>query len=148
MTLSINKALPDLSKLEPLDGTNYKHWSQKPLIFFEQLEVDYVLFSDLPEENKACETSAASPNGTVKDKSKTADEATLKKFEKYNKAVKGHLLNHMTNPLFDLFVTFKSAEVIWEKLEVKYGAGNAEKKKYMVGEWLHFQITEGKPIME
>jgi len=53
MTLSINKALPDLSKLEYLDGTKYKCWSQKLLIFFEQLEVDYVLFSGLPEENKA-----------------------------------------------------------------------------------------------
>ena len=37
MVVSINKALPDRSKLKPLDGTNYKHWSQKFLIFFEQL---------------------------------------------------------------------------------------------------------------
>ncbi|KAH6793866.1 hypothetical protein C2S52_004343 [Perilla frutescens var. hirtella] len=38
-------------KLEPLDGANYKRWSQKLLIFFEQLEVDYVLFSDPSEES-------------------------------------------------------------------------------------------------
>ena len=74
MTLSINKALPNLSKLEPMDGTNYKHWPQKLLIFFEQLKVDYVLFSDLPEENNASETSATSPDGTFKDKSKPTNE--------------------------------------------------------------------------
>jgi len=40
MAFSIKKALPNLSKLEPLNGASYKHWSQKLLIFFEQLEVD------------------------------------------------------------------------------------------------------------
>jgi len=39
MALSIDKALPDLSKQKPLNGTNYKRWSQKLLIFFEQLEL-------------------------------------------------------------------------------------------------------------
>jgi len=50
--------------------------------------------------------------------------------------------------LFDLFVTFLSIEIIWEKLEIKYGAGNAGKKKYVVGEWLRFHITYDKPIIE
>ncbi|XP_075098004.1 uncharacterized protein LOC142175318 [Nicotiana tabacum] len=45
MATTLTKTLPDLSKLEPLDGKNYKGWSQKLLIFFEQLEVDYVLFN-------------------------------------------------------------------------------------------------------
>ncbi|EXB61743.1 hypothetical protein L484_008812 [Morus notabilis] len=48
MAVTLNKAIPDLSKIEPLDGTNYKRWSHKLLIFFEPLEVDYVLFSDSP----------------------------------------------------------------------------------------------------
>jgi len=43
----------------------------------------------------------------MKDKSKTIDVEMMKKFENDNKMVKGHLLNHMTNPLFDLFATFK-----------------------------------------
>ena len=62
----------------------------------------------------------------------------MKKFEKDNKMVRGHPLNHMTNPLFHLFVIFKSAKIIWEKLEIKYEADDTEKKKYIVGEWLHF----------
>ena len=71
-----------------MDGTNYKHWSQKLLIFFEQLEADYVLYSDLTEENNASETSATSYDEIVKDKSKPANEATKNKFEKDNKIVK------------------------------------------------------------
>ncbi|KAL0298232.1 UNVERIFIED_CONTAM: hypothetical protein Sangu_3153100 [Sesamum angustifolium] len=45
----MTRTLPNLSKLEPLDETNYKCWSQKLLIFFEQLDVDYVLFQNPPE---------------------------------------------------------------------------------------------------
>ena len=89
MALSIKKALLDLLKLKPLDGTNYKHWSQKLLIFFEQLEVKYLLLSDVPEENNAFETPATFPDGIVQDKSMTADEATLEKFKKDNKMVRG-----------------------------------------------------------
>ena len=54
----------------------------------------------------------------------------------------------MTNSLFNLFVTFNSAKIICEKLEVKYGADDAGKKKYVVSEWLRFQITDDKPVME
>ena len=71
----------------------------------------------------------------------------MKKFEKDNKTVGRHLLNHMTNLLFNLFITIKSTKIIWKKLEVKYGADDALKKKYVVGEWLHFQITDDKPLM-
>jgi len=40
------KSLPELHKIEPLNGTNYKRWSQKLLLCFEQLEIDYVLTID------------------------------------------------------------------------------------------------------
>ena len=54
----------------------------------------------------------------------------------------------MSNPLFDLFVNFKAAKVIWTKLETKYDSVNAGKRKYVVGKWLQFQIVDDKPIME
>jgi len=54
----------------------------------------------------------------------------------------------MTNPLFDLFITFNSGKNIWKKLEVKYGVDDAKKKKYVVAEWLYSNITYDKPIIE
>ncbi|PPS06902.1 hypothetical protein GOBAR_AA13748 [Gossypium barbadense] len=45
MSATMNKYIPDFSKVEPLDGTNYRHWSQRTIIFFEQLKVDYFLFN-------------------------------------------------------------------------------------------------------
>jgi len=44
------KELIELYKIEPLDGTNYKRWSQKLLLCFEQLVIDYVLFSEYLDE--------------------------------------------------------------------------------------------------
>ncbi|GAA0169782.1 hypothetical protein LIER_24188 [Lithospermum erythrorhizon] len=49
MSSSSNSSRPDLSKLKPLDGNDYKGWSQKVLMFFEQIEIDYVLFNDPPD---------------------------------------------------------------------------------------------------
>ena len=100
-----------------------------------------MLFSDLTKENNTFETTIACGNGSIKDKSVIIDEETIKKFMKDNKIVSGHLLNHMTNPLFNLFVTFKFAKIIWEKLKVKHGASGTKKNKYVVSEWLSFQIT-------
>jgi len=68
------------------------------------------------------------------------DEEIRKKFDKDNKTVRGHLLNHMSNPLFDLFVTFKFAKIIWEKSGVKYGVEDAKKKKYVVDECCIFIV--------
>jgi len=54
----------------------------------------------------------------------------------------------MSNPLFDLFVVFKSAKTIWTKLETKNGSDDAGKKKYVVAKWLQFQFVDDKPIMD
>jgi len=53
----------------------------------------------------------------------------------------------MSNALLDLFVNFKSAKMIWTKLDAKYGSDDG-KKKYVVGKWLQSQIVDDKPIME
>nr|XP_033508327.1 uncharacterized protein LOC117273298 [Nicotiana tomentosiformis] len=140
MDTTLNKTLCDMSKLEPLDGNNYKRWSQKLLIFFEQFVVDYVLFTKPPANVVADSSNVA----TIV----VADDAAKKKFEKDNKTVRGHMLNHMTNPLFDLFINYKYAKVIWDNLEKKYGADDVGKKKYMVGKCIMFQMVDDKPIME
>lgn len=76
MDSSLFETLPDLSKLEPLDGSNYKRWAQRLLIFFEQLEIDYVLYENCPEHTTA---SDADPDNILEEK--------IKNYEKANKLV-------------------------------------------------------------
>ncbi|TYK30642.1 ty1-copia retrotransposon protein [Cucumis melo var. makuwa] len=109
-----NKILPDLSKLEPLDGTNYRRWSKKLLIFFEQLEFDYVLTTDLSSSDPSATTSTSSnPESS-------------------------------TGPSTTVAVTDQD---IWSTLESRYG-DDAGRKKYVVGKWLQFRMTDDKPVVE
>ncbi|KAA0056672.1 ty1-copia retrotransposon protein [Cucumis melo var. makuwa] len=116
-----NKILPGLYKVEPLDGMNYRCWSQKLLIFFEQLEVDYVLTTNLPSSDLPTIISTSSdpesstrPSTTVAvavaDQVKKDQVIDPEKYAKDNKTVRGHLLNHMSDPMFDLFVVQKSTK--------------------------------------
>ncbi|KAK9726253.1 hypothetical protein RND81_05G202200 [Saponaria officinalis] len=141
---AMSRIISDLSKLEPLDGNNYKRWSQKLLMFFEQLEINYVLFKD-PSKPVVLTNVETTPPVTAVVKS---NEEEIKKFAKGNKTARCHLLIHMTNTLFDLFMIHKSAKVIWGSLESKYGSDDAGKKKYVVGKWLKFVMQDGKLIME
>ncbi|GAA0160445.1 hypothetical protein LIER_16996 [Lithospermum erythrorhizon] len=76
------------------------------------------------------------------------NEDDVVKYEKDNKTARYHILNHMVDNLFDLFMIHKSAKVICEALEKKYGAADAGKKKYVVGKWLSFKMVDGTPIMD
>ncbi|GJV60357.1 hypothetical protein Tco_1466457 [Tanacetum coccineum] len=143
MSVSFNKVFCDLSKLEPLDGTNYKRWSQKLLIFFEQLEIDYVLSQDAPENEATPEISIIPLIGSSQNETGEAK----RKFEKDNRTARGHLLNqtrklarlklHKRQPLYNIPITK-------ETLEKKYSADDAGKKKYVVGNWLRFWMLKYK----
>ncbi|XP_074271356.1 uncharacterized protein LOC141595289 [Silene latifolia] len=148
MSSVMSKTLPDLTKLEKLDDHNYKRWSQKLLMLFEQLEIDYVLFSDplAPVKEAAAAVSVEDTPPVIS--VVKSNEDTINKFDKDNKTVRCQLLNNMTDTLFDLFMVHKSSKLIWESLEAKYGADDAGKKKYVVGKWLEFQMADEKPIME
>ena len=146
---SSNIALPDLSKLEPLDGSNYRRWSQKLLILFEQLEVDYVLFHDVPYEKSENSQPPIAPLTTsITKKTNEEYDESKKRFDKDNKTVRGHLLNHVTNSLFDLFLIQKQAKAIWNTSENRYGGDDAGRKKYVVRKWLQFKMVDDKPMMD
>ncbi|XP_074314440.1 uncharacterized protein LOC141649653 [Silene latifolia] len=115
MDVVSNKIMSDLSKLEPLNGLNYKRWSQKLLMFFEQLEIDYVLFSDPPAAVTVTSVEATPPSSVAV----KSNEESIKKHDKDNKTAK---------------------EKIW--------VDDAGKKKYVVGQWLGFQMVDDKPIMK
>ncbi|KAK9667654.1 hypothetical protein RND81_13G002700, partial [Saponaria officinalis] len=87
--------------------------------------------------------STPPPSSAVK-----SNAESIKKYDKDNKTARCHLLNHMTNTLFDLFMIHKSAKTIWELLDKKYGADDAGKKKYVVSQWLGFQMVDERLIME
>ncbi|KAA0053505.1 ty1-copia retrotransposon protein [Cucumis melo var. makuwa] len=110
-----------LSKLEPLDGTNYRRWSQKLLIFFEQLEVDYVLTTDLPTSDPPTTTSTSSdPESSTGPLTTVAVTDQSKNLPRTSGAPWNHGMEEMM----------------------------LDRKKYVVGKWLQFQMTDDKPVVE
>ncbi|XP_057249385.1 uncharacterized protein LOC130590830, partial [Beta vulgaris subsp. vulgaris] len=79
MAESSTKSMAHLSKLESLDGNNYKRWAQKLLMFFEQLDIDYVLFNDCPTAITASADSS-SPSAAALEKKYGADDAGKQKY--------------------------------------------------------------------
>ncbi|KAK8609372.1 hypothetical protein V6N13_061821 [Hibiscus sabdariffa] len=152
MSAAGSKLIPDLSKLDALDGFNYRRWSQRIMIFFEQLDLDHVLLNPVPifpvtttpmslDADAVTTEVDGEPDAVAAAVAVTAAATAAVAAEKYakdNKTVRGHLLSHMSNKLFDMFHKERSAKVIWDTLEKKYGADDADIKKYVVGEWLRF----------
>ncbi|KAA0046444.1 ty1-copia retrotransposon protein [Cucumis melo var. makuwa] len=115
----------------------------------------YKLDRNLPSSDPPATTPTSSdpesstrPSATAADQVKKDRVIDLEKYAKDNKTICGHLLNHMSDPMFDLFVAKKSAKDIWSTLESRYGGNDAGRKKYVVGKWLQFQMTDDKPVVE
>ncbi|KAA0056735.1 ty1-copia retrotransposon protein [Cucumis melo var. makuwa] len=53
----------------------------------------------------------------VVDKVKNDQVIDPEKYAKDNKTIRRHLLNHMSDPIIDLFVAQKSAKDIWSTLD-------------------------------
>lgn len=81
------------------------------MIFFEQLEVDYVLTTDTPSDSLVTIPrptfdleSSTNPPTLVFDQVKHVSLGDPEKYAKDNKTVRRHLLNHMLDSMFDQFV--------------------------------------------
>uniref|UniRef100_A0A2N9HZD6 Integrase catalytic domain-containing protein n=1 Tax=Fagus sylvatica TaxID=28930 RepID=A0A2N9HZD6_FAGSY len=125
-------AVPDMSKLEPFDGNHYKRWSDRLLFYLETIRVDYVLFND-------CVSA---------DMLEPARSASTLVYERDNRICRGHILHYLSNSLFDIYCSYKSAKDIWEALKKKYSTEDAGLKKYVVGRFLDYKMIDDKPIME
>ncbi|XP_019173288.1 PREDICTED: uncharacterized protein LOC109168888 [Ipomoea nil] len=169
MSTFVAKAAADLTKIEPLNGLNYRRWAVKLMIHFEALEIDYVVLNGPPanlleavlpaqpvttddeqSDNAATEQNAAAADPKTPLSSKTDDriQDTRTKYERDNKTVRGILLHYMSDALLDIYASHKCAKTIWDLLRKKYGSDDAGRKKYAVARWLNYKMMDGKPVID
>ena len=134
MLLLVNEmfAVSNMSKLEPFDGNHCKRWFERMLFYLEAIHVNYVLFDDYVPANMPEPTHSAS---------------TLI-YEKDNHICRGHILHYLSNSLFDIHYSYKSAKEIWEALRKKYSIKDVGTKKYVMGRFLDYKMSDNKPIMK
>ncbi|RVW41670.1 Retrovirus-related Pol polyprotein from transposon TNT 1-94 [Vitis vinifera] len=100
----------DLVRLDRFDGSNFTRWQDKVRFLLTALKIFYILDPTLaplpkPKENDTPQVVAA-----------------RKKREEDELICKGHILNALSDRLYDLYTNTNSAREIWEALENKYKA--------------------------
>nr|GEX15744.1 hypothetical protein [Tanacetum cinerariifolium] len=61
---------------------------------------------------------------------------------------RGHVLNGMSDSLFDVYTNVESAKELWDSLESKYMAKDSSSKKFLVSNFNNYKMVDSRPIME
>ncbi|KAJ9566188.1 hypothetical protein OSB04_002154 [Centaurea solstitialis] len=61
---------------------------------------------------------------------------------------RGHILNGMSDSLFDVYQNVESTKELWDRLEAKYMAEDVSSKKFLVGNFLNYKMVDTRPVME
>nr|GEV61498.1 zinc finger, CCHC-type [Tanacetum cinerariifolium] len=70
------------------------------------------------------------------------------KWENDDYICRGHILNCMSDALFDLHQNVGSAKKLWDQLESKYMIEDASSKKFLVSNFNNYKMFDSKSVME
>lgn len=129
----------DFVKLDRFDGTNFNRWKDKMLFLLTVLKVAYVLD---PETNTLEEPDEDATSENIE---KFAD--LKKKREDDEFTCRGHILNTLSDRLYDLYMSIKSPVEIWKALEEKYNTERQGTDKFLMLKYFEFKFLDTQPIM-
>ncbi|XP_050875743.1 uncharacterized protein LOC127079406 [Lathyrus oleraceus] len=132
---SIKLMNQDLVKLDRFDGTNYTRWQDKTTFLLIALKIQYVLDPDLE----------AIPEPTENDIDEVKKERKKRKEDKL--FCRGHILNTLSDRLYDLYTNTASAKEIWNALEFKFKVEEEGTKKFLTSKYFDFKMLDSKPIL-
>ncbi|GJX80743.1 hypothetical protein Tco_0328892 [Tanacetum coccineum] len=107
----------NFGKLDKFEGHDFKQWQKKIHFLLTTLKVVYVLTTPMPE--------------LVEDATVEAIRIRAK-WENNDYICKGHILNGMSDSLFDVYTNVESAKELWNSLESKYISEDSSSKKFSV----------------
>jgi hypothetical protein len=98
----------DFVKLDRFNGTNFTRWQDKMKFLLTAPRIFYVLDPSLN----------SLPDPTLEDTDVV--KAERKKRKEDELVYRGHILNTLSDRLYDLFTAIESLQEIWNALEAKY----------------------------
>ncbi|KAJ9547314.1 hypothetical protein OSB04_019857 [Centaurea solstitialis] len=131
--LSSKDMTTKFAKLEKFQGVDFRRWQKKMHFLLTTLNVVHVLSSTAPEE---------------KDDETPAEIRKRCKWENDDYICRGHILNGMSDSLFDIYQNVKNAKQLWNDLESKYIAEDASSKKFLVSDFNNYKMMDSRPVME
>ena len=121
------------AKLDKFEGQDFRRWQKKMHFLLTTLKVVYVLSTPMPEEIE---------NETIEQTRQRC------KWENDDYICRGHILNGMSDSLFDVYQSVESAKELWDSLESKYMAEDASSKKFLVSNFMNYKMVDSRPVME
>nr|GEV26859.1 hypothetical protein [Tanacetum cinerariifolium] len=103
----------NFGKLDKFEGNDFRRWQKKIHFLLMTLKVVYVLTTPMPK--------------LVKDATVEATRIRAK-WENDDYICMGHILNGMSDSLFDVYTNVESAKELWDSLESKYMAEDSSKE--------------------
>ncbi|GJW76372.1 zinc finger, CCHC-type containing protein [Tanacetum coccineum] len=70
------------------------------------------------------------------------------KWENDNYICRGHILNGMSDSIFDVYTNVESAKELWDSLESKYMAEDSSSKKFLISNFNNYKMVDSRPVME
>ncbi|KAI3693503.1 hypothetical protein L1987_76446 [Smallanthus sonchifolius] len=130
---SVKEMSSKFAKLDKFEGQDFRRWKKKMHFLLTTLKVVYVLSTPMPEEVE----------------NETLDQQRRRlKWENDDYICRGHILNGMSDALFDVYQNVESARELWDALEAKYMAEDSSSKKFLVTNFNSYKMVDSRPIME
>ena len=130
---TIKEMTTNFGKLDKFQGQDFRRWQKKMHFMLTTLKVVHVLSTPIPEslENESVENMRR-----------------RSKWENDDYICRGHILNGMSDPLFDIYQNVESAKELWDCLESKYMAEDSSSKKFLVTDFNNYKMVESRSVME
>ena len=91
--------------------------------------------------------SSLAPLAEPSDKDTPEEVEKRRKREEDNLLCRDHILNALSDRLYDLYTETNSAKEIWDALETKFKAEEEGTKKFLISQYFDFKFFGDKPIL-
>ncbi|GJV18867.1 zinc finger, CCHC-type containing protein [Tanacetum coccineum] len=124
---TVKEMTTNFGKLDTFEGHDFRRWQKKMHFLLTMLKMVYVLTTPM---TKLLEDARVEAIGI------------RAKWENNDYICRGHILNGMSDSLFDVYTNVKSAKELWDSLESKYMAEDSSSKKFFLPpSWKDFKHT-------
>ena len=124
-------------KPEKFNGLHFKRWQQKMLFYLTTLGLATYLTNDAPKV-------------TLDGPSQEENCEKLTALDAWNHAdflCRNYVLNGLSDALYNVYGSMKTAKELWESLDKKYKTEDAGAKKFIVGRFLDFAMVDSKSVI-
>ncbi|XP_074268911.1 uncharacterized protein LOC141592207 [Silene latifolia] len=120
--------------LEKFEGIDFRRWQKKMHFKLSHLKVAYVITTPCPPEPEDDQAIDA-----LRRKAKWENDDYI---------CRGHILNGMSNTLFDMYQHVESSTLLWDQLEKRYMDEDATSSKFLVSRFMNYKMTDSRPVSE